>query len=180
MILLALDLGATIGCAAGDPAALRSSYRYVPEVFVEAWALPKGDRGRRFASAENEVIAAIKRFKPDVICKEAQLHPSRGKTTANVIAFHSGLHALVESAAWRSGYKVGVNVIDVPADEVRNGILGRCRLTREERYRELSMKDVVGTRLEQLGWPIGLNHNSADALALWLYKAMQLASRGPG
>lgn len=189
MKLMAFDLGATIGCCWGEPMTLNSSYRYVPGIEIWAWALPKGDSGRRFAAAENEMIKAIEFYQPDIIIKEAPLHPHprlkknedgsvgiAGSTSAAVLSMHAGLHAMIESTGYRHGYVCGKTMLTIKADDARNAILGRCRLTKVERAEGKTMKHVVATRLSQLGWA-DANHNAADALLLFLYYAGRMTSR---
>lgn len=173
-MILALDLGATIGAAWGNSFESACKFNRRDGVSLDAVRLPTGDRGMRFAAAENAVLKWVRDVHPDMIVKEAQLHPQAGGTSAAVQVFHAGLHAHVEQIGYRHGFVVGKTVLDVAADDVRRSILGRCRRTKKERENGVSMKDIVGKRLHQLGWSV-LDHNAADALALLLYQSSLMA-----
>ena len=154
--ILCFDLGVTIGFAAGALDGYPTAHAVV---------LAGTDPGWRFGQAANTVRDLIVRFRPDSVWKEAPVVTTHG-TTAHVLKLHYGLHAVCEEVSWRHG----VPCTEVDADDVRQALIGRTRLRKVERERKVTMKHLVAEGLVACGYDqLVRNHNTADAVALWLF-----------
>ena len=148
--LLCFDLSGTVGFAYGHVGDLMPTFG--------SWHLSDSSLlGARYTSFENELIAAIERFRPRVIIMEAPL-PSSAQGTTNVARQQFGLAAYVEGEAFRAR----IQVREVPASTVRKEVLGKGR------FASGTAKAAVMAFCKGKGWNVSDDHQ-ADALILWLY-----------
>jgi hypothetical protein len=155
-VILCLDLGLTIGWTAG---ALDG------HPTVGATVSTGTDMGWRMGQAANTVRDLLEMFRPDFVWKEAPV-VTHGGTNAHVLKLHFGWHAIVEEVCWRADVSCG----EVDVDDVRAALMGRTRLRKEDKAAGVTMKHLVEVALAHCGYAeLARNHNSADALALWLY-----------
>lgn len=148
--VLALDLSSTTGWAYGqigdrDPA-------------FGVWHLPhSGGEGRRYASFENELAAAMDRWAPANLILEAPL-PLMAQTHARTAQQQYTLRGI----AYAEGYRASASVSEIDALTARAEVLGRGRFSKDTVKREV----VRYCRGRGLKVP---DHNAGDAVVIWTW-----------
>lgn len=146
--VLAIDLGKCVGWAFGMPGD--------PLPLFGTWHLANTTlHGPRFASYENELIAALERFKPTLVVMASPLRRTgmQGQQAARQAL---GLAAFTESEC----YRARVQLREAHEGTVRKDVLGRGT------FPAGAVKNVAVAWCIANGWPVTDDHQ-ADALILW-------------
>lgn len=161
--ILALDLSRTTGWCyglIGDP---------MPAFGV--WHLPNvGGLGARFAAFDNQIIAAMKAFRPARLILEAPLtfQALLGVSTARVMQQQYTLSGFCYAEAWRCS----VPIMEIDSFTVRSEILGQGRFAKD------AVKREVVSFCRKRGWKVP-DHNAADACLIWLWLERRLRGAAP-
>ena len=148
--IFALDLSGTVGWCFGHPGDL------VP--LFGTWHLSESRLlGPRYVSYENELIAALRLFKPKLVVMEAPL-PSKSQGSTNVARQQFGLAAYTEGECWRNQTRL----TEQAASSVRKGVLGRGT------FSVGTAKSHVIAYCKAQGWAVP-DDNAADACLLWAF-----------
>jgi hypothetical protein len=138
--------------------------------FARGWAqpsfgceeFPRGsevDEGKVFAMFRDWLDGMLGLHQVDLLLYEAPIHGVNDMRTTFVLI---GMAAHVESVCWDRG----VRVYQEAASVIRKHFIGKGKNGRGAR--KSSIKDDVGFKCRQLGWPV-VNDNAADALATLAY-----------
>ena len=148
--ILALDLARVTGWCYGTALA------NMP--VVGSWVMPlEGGEGCRFASFENELIAAVETFQPSHIYAEAPLPLAAMNNRASAWQ-QLGMRAFVRSV----GYRYAIPVGEISADMVRMELLGMSRVVGNP----AGIKTRAVLWCKRAGIAVS-DHNQADAVLLW-------------
>lgn len=166
--ILALDVALTVGFAYG--------HKEMDAPDWGVWVLPGHIcRGAAIAALEEKLEEFIEAQQPALIAYEAPLPPNL-QTDASSAFILLSLAGAVEASASR----YGVRVISRSSTTYRTAVIGRARLTDEEkrlRHPRLSVKTaIVAPWVKAQGWDIS-DHNAADAAVVWAY---EVGRRHPG
>lgn len=160
LVVMTLDLASLTGWAVGDISLPD------PEE-CGTWRLSREGEGARNASLENELAQAFAKYRPDRLLIEAPLS-LHAISTPNVVNQQRGLRACAYAEAYRAGLsRFATSEID--AQTVRREIIGLGRVSTGVAKRE------VFKWARRKGWR-PTDHNCADALVMWAWQKIRLAS----
>lgn len=167
-MILALDLSTSIGWAVGHIG------DRIPKWGV--WELPGPAEtfGRRFNAFENCVLDAFEEHRPYVVYVERPI-PQRNNNVVTAELTY-GIHSILALHCFRH---------DIPlerpsADMIRNAVMGRSKLTAEEKAARLKTKPtIVNPWIAEMGWHEIGHPDAKDAAAVWAYATGIRAPRPP-
>jgi hypothetical protein len=120
--------------------------------------------GRRCGAFENALLELLGQFRPTFVGIEAHMPAKHQKSEAAAVSA-IGLYAVASVACWRNDVRSETRAVDT----VRSSVIGRCRLTEQERAAKLDVKDaIVRPWIDHMGWKIH-DHNARDAAVGWAY-----------
>ena len=161
--ILALDLSSTVGWAYGLPGR-------GPALDFGSWALARTSNdtmGSRFASFDNELRAALKRFRPQHLCLEAPL-PPQAQTNATSCRIAYGLDAIARGNAYR--FSCAVHAIDTRSARAEVVPKPPRGMFRDDKV----SKDTIIAWAKSQGRAV-TNDHQADALVILEYYRHRLA-----
>lgn len=159
--IFALDLSGIVGWAYGHAGQNAS-----PE--FGTWRLPEGPRlGPKYVGYENELIAALEKFKPKLVVMEAPL-PSMRQGSTNVARQQFGLAAYTEGECCRAR----IQLREQAASTVRKAVMGQGR------FPTGTAKEHVIAWCREQGWMVQ-DDNAADACVLWAYSCKIALKNAP-
>ena len=124
--------------------------------------------GRKLMAAENAIIDLIEFHRPARVIAEAPL--SLGAQHNNATArWLFGILAYAHGEAAR----YGIDLEEVRADDVRMAVLGQARITKDEKARGLTMKDIAMRYCRLRRWEPP-THDAADAAIMFHYVTTRL------
>jgi Holliday junction resolvasome RuvABC endonuclease subunit len=144
--ILALDLAGIVGWAFGHERPPRFGTWHLPHM---------GGEGARYASAENEIYAAIVKWQPRHIVIEAHLPLA---AMNNVAAMRQAIS--LRAVARIEAYRASIPVFEIDSQTVRRDVIGQGRFSKDT-----AKKEVVGWCRRQ-GWKVP-DHNAGDACVIW-------------
>jgi Holliday junction resolvasome RuvABC endonuclease subunit len=156
--VLSLDLATVVGWCYGHLQSRSPAFG--------TWRLPHvGGEGAKYAAFENELVAAMDRWKPSKLLVEATLplmalaHGSTHRVAAQQFTLRGFVYT--------EGYRASIPVFEKDARSVRQDILGQGQFPKDQVKRE------VFKWCRNHGWRVP-DHNAADAALLWEWHRRQM------
>jgi len=155
--ILWLDLGGGFGWAYGHAG---------DEPITGAYDLPPADRvGERAGRFENALLELFGDFRPRFVGVEAHMAAKAQKSEAAAVSA-IGLWVMTAAACWRND----LPCVPRSVSTVRCAVIGRDRLTPEEKAAKLTVKEaIVEPWIKGMGWRV-FNHNARDAAVGWAFE----------